>query len=157
MNSNMSKFEVTLPELLNMLREAESAIKKEKLVLYIRETKKKMKAHKNLKKGKGKKRSGKTEVAKKDLTKDKGQCFHCGKNRAMIDLKMGNGARVAVVAIGEITLRLLILSFGISVPTIPVAISVAPHSQAILTIAATRTSTFHPNRRSNQSAAALCV
>ncbi|RRT47832.1 hypothetical protein B296_00008522 [Ensete ventricosum] len=32
---NMSKFEVTLRELLNMLREAESAIKKEKPVLYI--------------------------------------------------------------------------------------------------------------------------
>ncbi|RRT58193.1 hypothetical protein B296_00005016 [Ensete ventricosum] len=35
MNFHMSKFEVTLPELFNILREAESAIKKEKPVLYI--------------------------------------------------------------------------------------------------------------------------
>ncbi|RZS28989.1 hypothetical protein BHM03_00062653, partial [Ensete ventricosum] len=63
------KFEVTLPELLNMLREAESAIK-EKPVLYIGESKKKRKANKILK-GKGKGRPGKTKVAKKDPTKDK--------------------------------------------------------------------------------------
>ncbi|RZR95102.1 hypothetical protein BHM03_00023906 [Ensete ventricosum] len=31
----MSNFEVTLPELLNMLREAESIIKKEKPVFYV--------------------------------------------------------------------------------------------------------------------------
>ncbi|RZR75566.1 hypothetical protein BHM03_00062209 [Ensete ventricosum] len=37
-----------------MLRKAESAIKKEKPVLYIGETKKKMKGSKTLKKGKGK-------------------------------------------------------------------------------------------------------
>ncbi|RZS29064.1 hypothetical protein BHM03_00062735, partial [Ensete ventricosum] len=55
---NVSKFEVTLPELLNMLREAESAINKEKPVLYIGETKKKRKASKTLKKGKGKERPG---------------------------------------------------------------------------------------------------
>ncbi|RZS26519.1 hypothetical protein BHM03_00059869 [Ensete ventricosum] len=61
MNFNMSKFEVTLLELLNMLREAESAIKKEKSVLYIGETKKKMKANKTLKKGKGKERLRKTK------------------------------------------------------------------------------------------------
>ncbi|RRT31255.1 hypothetical protein B296_00048803, partial [Ensete ventricosum] len=47
-------FEVTLPKLLNMLREAESVIEKEKPVLYIGETKKKRKASKILKKGKGK-------------------------------------------------------------------------------------------------------
>ncbi|RRT38855.1 hypothetical protein B296_00053894 [Ensete ventricosum] len=40
-NFNLNKFEVTLPELLNMLREAESVIKKEKPILYISETKKK--------------------------------------------------------------------------------------------------------------------
>ncbi|RRT36517.1 hypothetical protein B296_00034766 [Ensete ventricosum] len=73
MNFNMRKFEVTLHELLNMLREAESAIKNEKPVLYIGETKKKRKASNTLKKGKGKGRPGKTKVAKKDLTKDKGQ------------------------------------------------------------------------------------
>ncbi|RRT33739.1 hypothetical protein B296_00055743, partial [Ensete ventricosum] len=66
------KFEVTLPELLNMLRETESAIKKEKPVLYIGETKKKRKASKILKKGKDKGRPGKTKVVKKDVTKDKG-------------------------------------------------------------------------------------
>ncbi|RWW35863.1 hypothetical protein BHE74_00059157 [Ensete ventricosum] len=46
--------DVTLLELLNMLREAESTIKKEKLVLYIGETKRKRKAGKSLKKRKGK-------------------------------------------------------------------------------------------------------
>ncbi|RRT31143.1 hypothetical protein B296_00057252 [Ensete ventricosum] len=76
MNFNMSKFEVTLPELLNILREVESAIKKEKPVLYIGETKKKTKASKILKKGKGKERPGKAKIAKRDPAKDKGQCFH---------------------------------------------------------------------------------
>ena len=78
MNFNMNKLEVTLPELLNMLREAESTIKKEKSVLYTGEIKKKRKAEKSLKKGKG--RSGKAKVAKKDPAKDKGQCFHYGKD-----------------------------------------------------------------------------
>ncbi|RRT49801.1 hypothetical protein B296_00021571, partial [Ensete ventricosum] len=64
-------FEVTQPELLNMLKEAESTIKKEKLVLY-GETTKKRKANKTLKKDKGKERSDKTKIAKKDPTKDKG-------------------------------------------------------------------------------------
>ncbi|RRT35939.1 hypothetical protein B296_00040627 [Ensete ventricosum] len=76
MNFNISKFEVTLPEHLNMLGEAESAIKKEKPVLYISETKKKRNASKTLKKGKDKERSGKVNVAKKYQAKDKGQCFH---------------------------------------------------------------------------------
>ena len=43
MNFNMNKLYVTLPELLNMLREEESTIKKEKPVLYISKTKKKRK------------------------------------------------------------------------------------------------------------------
>ena len=76
----MNKLEVTLPELLNMLREAESTIKKEKPVLYTGETRKKRKAERSLKKGKGKGRSGKAKVAKKDPAKDKGQCFHYGKD-----------------------------------------------------------------------------
>ena len=42
--------------------------------------KKKRKAKRSLKKGKGKGKQGKAKVAKKDLTKDKGQCFHYGKN-----------------------------------------------------------------------------
>ena len=75
----MNKLEVTLPKLLNMLREAESTIKKEKPVLYTSETRKKRKAERSLKKGKGKGKLGKAKVAKKDPAKDKGQCFHCGK------------------------------------------------------------------------------
>ncbi|RWW06959.1 hypothetical protein GW17_00029682 [Ensete ventricosum] len=78
--AEVAMFEVTLLELLNMLREAESVIKKEKLVLYIGETKKKRKANKTLKKGKSKERSGKTKVVKKYPGKDKGQCFHYGQD-----------------------------------------------------------------------------
>ncbi|RZS22478.1 hypothetical protein BHM03_00055268 [Ensete ventricosum] len=74
----MSKFEVTLPELLNMLREAKSIIKKEKPILYTGETKKKRKASKTLKKGK--ERPGKAKVTKKDPTKNKAQYFHYGKD-----------------------------------------------------------------------------
>ncbi|RWW78554.1 hypothetical protein BHE74_00013219 [Ensete ventricosum] len=65
-------FEVTLPELLNILREAESTIKKEKSVLYIGETNRKRKASKTLNKGKGKERLSRAKIAKKYLTKDKG-------------------------------------------------------------------------------------
>ena len=71
MNFNMNKLEVTLPELLKMLRKAESTIKKEKPVLYTGESKKKRKAERSLKKGKGKGRSSKAKVAKKDPAKDK--------------------------------------------------------------------------------------
>ncbi|RRT66744.1 hypothetical protein B296_00007376 [Ensete ventricosum] len=71
-DNDVVRFEVTLPEPLNMLREVESTIKKEKPVLYIGETKKKRKASKTLKKDKGKERPGKGNVAKKDLIKDKG-------------------------------------------------------------------------------------
>ena len=80
MNFNMNKLEVTLLELLNMLREAESTIKKEKPVLYTSETRKKRKVEKSLKKGKDKGRPGKAKVAKKEPVKDKGQCFHYGKD-----------------------------------------------------------------------------
>ena len=68
MNFNINKLEVTLPELLNILRGAESTIKKEKLVLNTGKTKKKRKAEKSLKKGEGKGRLGKVKVAKKDPT-----------------------------------------------------------------------------------------
>ncbi|RRT33369.1 hypothetical protein B296_00035127 [Ensete ventricosum] len=68
---NMNKFEVTQPELLNMLTEAESTIKKEKSVLYIGETNRKRNASKTLKKGKGKERPGKTKVAKKDRVRQR--------------------------------------------------------------------------------------
>ncbi|RRT31789.1 hypothetical protein B296_00048912 [Ensete ventricosum] len=83
MNFNMSKFEVTLPELLNMLREVESAIKKEKPVLYIGEIKKKRKASKILKKRKGKERPDKAKVAKRDRQRIK--------DSASTTAKMGNG------------------------------------------------------------------
>ncbi|KAJ8466455.1 hypothetical protein OPV22_029007 [Ensete ventricosum] len=63
-----------------MLREAESAIKKEKSILYIGETNKKRKASKTLKKGNDKETPGKAKVAKKDPVMDKGQCFHCGQD-----------------------------------------------------------------------------
>ncbi|RWW62775.1 hypothetical protein BHE74_00030082, partial [Ensete ventricosum] len=69
---HINKFEVTLPKLLNMLRAAESTIKKEKPILYIGETNKKRKASKTLKKRKDKERSDKAKVAKKYPTKDKG-------------------------------------------------------------------------------------
>ena len=71
MNFNMNKLEVTLPKLLNMLREAESTIKKEKPVLYTGETRKKRKAERSLKKGKGKVKLGKAKVAKKDLAEQR--------------------------------------------------------------------------------------
>ncbi|URD99213.1 hypothetical protein MUK42_30004 [Musa troglodytarum] len=99
-----------------MLREAESTIKKEKPVLYVGETRKKRKAEKSLKKGKGKGKMGKAKVTRKDPTKDRGQCFHYAKDvlagprrlkRGEMDLKMGNRAKVAVVAVGKVTLHLL--------------------------------------------------
>ena len=74
----MNKLEVTLSELLNMLKGAEITIKKEKPVLYIGETRKKRKVEKSLKKGKGKGRLGKAMVAKKDPANDKSQYFHYG-------------------------------------------------------------------------------
>ena len=48
----MNKLKVTLPDLLNMLREAESTIKKEKPVLYIGKTKKKRKEESPLRRAK---------------------------------------------------------------------------------------------------------
>ena len=77
MNFNMNKLKVTLSKLLNMLREAKSTINKEKPILYTSETIKKRKAKMSLKRGKGKGRSGKV---KKDPAKDKGRCFHYGKD-----------------------------------------------------------------------------
>ena len=75
-NFNMNKLNVTLLELLNKVREAKSTFKKEKSFLYISETKRKRRQKSPLKKGKGKCKSGKAKVAKKDPAKDKGQCFH---------------------------------------------------------------------------------
>ncbi|KAJ8512155.1 hypothetical protein OPV22_002589 [Ensete ventricosum] len=109
MNFNMSKFEMTLPKLLNMLREAESANKKEKSVLYIGDTKKKRKASKTHKKGKGKERP---DFHDNTWVLDTGSAYHICNSlqvlarsrrlaRCKMDLKMGNGARVAIVAVGE--------------------------------------------------------
>ncbi|KAJ8498092.1 hypothetical protein OPV22_008644 [Ensete ventricosum] len=99
-NFNMSKFKVTLPELLNMLREAESVIKKEKPVLYIGETKKKRKASKTLKKGQGhrKTRSVYHICNLLQVLARPGRLV-----RGEMDFKMGNGARVDAVAVGEWT------------------------------------------------------
>ncbi|RWV95447.1 hypothetical protein BHE74_00012629 [Ensete ventricosum] len=66
------KLKVTLPEVLNMLREDERTIQKEKLVHYTGETKKKRKVEKSHKKVKDKGKLGKAKVAKKDLAKGKG-------------------------------------------------------------------------------------
>ncbi|RZS17371.1 hypothetical protein BHM03_00049505 [Ensete ventricosum] len=93
-------FEVTLPELLNMLREVESAIKKEKPVLYISETKKKRKANKIVKKRKSKGRPGKAMVLARPRRLARGE----------MDLKMGNGAIVATVTVGEVIRDLGIIS-----------------------------------------------
>ena len=95
MNFNMKKLEVTLPKLLNILREVESTIKKEKSVLYIGETRKKKKAEKSLKKGKDKGRPGKAKVAKKDPAKDKGQCFH------MVKMSTGRGTAKSTLQKGR--------------------------------------------------------
>ncbi|RWW09557.1 hypothetical protein GW17_00026949 [Ensete ventricosum] len=73
-------FEMTLPDLLNILREAESTIKKEKSVLYIGETNRKRKASKTIKKGKDKERPVKAKIAKKYQAKDIGQCFYYGQD-----------------------------------------------------------------------------
>ncbi|URE14807.1 hypothetical protein MUK42_36055 [Musa troglodytarum] len=75
-----------------MLREAESTIKKEKPVLYAGETRKKRKAEKTLKKGKGKSKMVLVEPRRL--------------NKGEMDLKMGNGAKVTAVAIGKVTLHL---------------------------------------------------
>ncbi|RWW20696.1 hypothetical protein GW17_00015177, partial [Ensete ventricosum] len=119
-NFNINKFEVTLPKLLNILKEAESTIKKEKPVLHFGETKKKKKASKTLKKGKGKGRPNKTMVAKKNPGKDKDSTtVKTGIRRGTVlarprrlakgamDLKMGNGVRVTAIVIGEVILHLL--------------------------------------------------
>ena len=78
----MNKIDVILSNLLNMLKNVESMMKKEKPVLLVVENNKKRKANRSFKKGQGKsKRTKKVKVAKKkEPIKDKGQCFHCGKD-----------------------------------------------------------------------------
>ena len=79
-NFNMNKIDVTLPELLNMLKNAEGTMKKERPVLFVAENYKKRK--KSFKKGQGKnKRTKKAKVVKKkESVKAKRQCFHCSKD-----------------------------------------------------------------------------
>ncbi|XP_078444222.1 uncharacterized protein LOC144713502 [Wolffia australiana] len=82
MQYNMGKYENTRSELLNMLKEAEGNILSDKSqVLLVGETsKKKRKPNSNFVKYKGKK--AKKENLKKrknaNVSKDKGECFHCG-------------------------------------------------------------------------------
>ncbi|URE20646.1 hypothetical protein MUK42_36063 [Musa troglodytarum] len=92
MNFNMNKLEVSLHELLNMLMEAESTIKNEKLVLYVGETKRKRKTRKTIKEGKGKGKRGKAKVLTRRRRSAKGK----------MDLKIGNEATVAAVAVDEV-------------------------------------------------------
>ena len=77
-NFHINKIDVSLAELLNMLKIAEGTLQKEKPnVLMIGKTKKR-KVGQALKKGK--KKPMKTKQAKpKDKDKAKGQCFHCKK------------------------------------------------------------------------------
>ncbi|KAK8715605.1 hypothetical protein V6N13_042935 [Hibiscus sabdariffa] len=134
MNFNMNEINKTLPQLLGMLRTAESNMKKggSKSVLMVRVAKEK---GKKVAKSKG---SGKTKPKGKDalkptggISKD-GKCFHCGKTghwkrnarsilkmsrrqkqlehqfqglhtrrtlaKGDVDLRVGNGARVAALA-----------------------------------------------------------
>ncbi|RRT77132.1 hypothetical protein B296_00002276 [Ensete ventricosum] len=83
MQDGRTMLEVTLPDLLNILKEAKGTIKKEKSVFYADEIRNKRKVEKSLKKGKGKGKgkgkSKKSKVTKKDPRKGKGQCYY-GKN-----------------------------------------------------------------------------
>ena len=76
-NFNMNKIDVTLAELLNMLKTAEGTLQKEKPnVLMIGKTNKR-KPGQALKQGKNKKLKKTKQVEHK--AKAKGQCFHCKK------------------------------------------------------------------------------
>ena len=82
MNFNMNKIEVPLTELIKMLKSAEDNIKKERgTTMLINSSKTKKRSNANLKKVKQKKKMIKASGGvKKDKTKDKGTCFHCGKD-----------------------------------------------------------------------------
>ena len=79
-NFNMNKIDVSLPELLNMSKNAEGTTKKENSLLMVAENNKKR--NKSFKKGQGKSKwTKKAKVAKKkEPVKSKGQCFHCSKD-----------------------------------------------------------------------------
>ncbi|KAK8660946.1 hypothetical protein V6N13_051851 [Hibiscus sabdariffa] len=121
LNFNMNEIEKTLPQLLGMLRTAEGNMKKggSKSVLMVREAKGKRKG-KKVPKSKG---NGKTKPKGKEALKPKGgvskdgKCFHCDTGcgshictsvqglhtrrslaKGDVDLRVGNGARVAALA-----------------------------------------------------------
>ncbi|KAK9025215.1 hypothetical protein V6N11_065111 [Hibiscus sabdariffa] len=127
LNFNMNEINKTLPQLLGMLRTAEGNMKKggSKSILMVREAKGK---GKKVAKSKG---TGKTKPKGKEALKPKGgvrkdgKCFHCDtgcgshictsvqglhmrRNLAKgdVDLRVGNGARVAALAVGTYVLSL---------------------------------------------------
>ena len=97
LNYQMNKLTTTIPELINMLKTAEEAIKKQnsKAVMVVRSSsshksyKKKMNKKKTIpaqggiSKKKGKQAVAIPAVAEKRTTSEKGICFHCGKNRSL--------------------------------------------------------------------------
>ena len=76
LNFQMNKIEVTIPELINMLKTAEPSIKKDQkaIMLVDSSSKRKSQGKKKKKKMTMKPKGG---VKKKDA---KGQCFHCNKS-----------------------------------------------------------------------------
>ena len=79
----MNKLEVTLPKLLNMLREVESTIKKEKPVLYTGETRKKRKAERSLRRERARANQVKQKILRKTQQRTKAS--------ASIMVKMSTG------------------------------------------------------------------
>ena len=87
LNFNMNKLEVSLPELLNMLRTAEHSVSKEKgksvmVVSSSKSTGKSSGTKKNKKntiKKKNFKAKGKAKKSSKAESKSEAKCFHCGK------------------------------------------------------------------------------
>ncbi|XP_027166385.1 uncharacterized protein LOC113766388 [Coffea eugenioides] len=78
---HMNKVETTLPELLNMLKDAEANLKKDKgQVLRIAPNSSKAKIRKSKSKFKKRKQATKpTSGVSKNKDKAKGKCFHCNK------------------------------------------------------------------------------
>ena len=87
LNFNMNKLEVSLPELLNMLRTAEHSVSKEKgkAVMVVSSSKSTGKSSgtkknkKNTIKKKNFKAKGKAKKSSKAESKSEAKCFHCGK------------------------------------------------------------------------------